>query len=980
MIVDIRQLEDIRFRFTELGIALTDLSEKNAQTFEDLLKSLKTVDDSIGGLDLTEFKNVKGVSQAISLNAQNLLSIFDKISLSLGTPLDTLSVSMKGASDLFGRIKTELSDFRLPTSYDGKEVGKKKEDKKKDEQGKLGGYLEKEKQGIKSRIEGGAAALKIPLPGGFFGGALLIAAWGLKERDRVKQEVGESLNIVESAFDSGVKNMVQKAANYLGTLGDQMNKFYGIPKENVQAVAKEYVEGGIKIRSMFESVDKSFGVIGRNYVTFALGLDKMFNLSSGESAKKTVELMVDYGKSLEGARKSWMNMLMAGKDSGLGTSRFVKNVITAADSLKELGYDIDNVVNLAVGLQAAYQDMGVPRQMAGQQAALGLQQLAQGMTSMSDAWKRLVGEEMGLGSGIEAKQKFEDAVNRITTRSDSEEADLELQNAIMAMIRVASRGGQEGEVITREILSSEMGLGFKGSQAAMAIKKAVDSGDLKKALSVTQENRRILVNAFQTESEKQNVWQRHMNQWLQGVSKIGQGIIGMVGHGLATLIAYFKAFIPLISNYITKDTEANQNILDAIDGFTRQSAGYGKYFKSGFDDLKKASINAGMEVFGDSLDALKSAISFNPFSPEQKTGMPERTPIASQKGFKLQGAVGMPLDLGTAPQPLPISIGDKPQRVIPDRVPVEPMIRTIVIPGGEPGVYPVTPVDQREPSFDYSTPQLSSFMDGPQLIEGAPNVTTLDWAGGGLSIVNKSVGGVTASGDIILEVVGNCPRCGLIFGEDYSQLNNYDRVEMPVFSEGDEVALARMLTSEVGSSRELEGATKTEAIGIAYTAINRLRSGKYGGSTLREVITGGEGFGVQGTTKRGKMRPYSTKREATTEALKLAREVMSGYYADPTGGATYFYHSTRGKGYGSKKHPELRTALPRFTSGKVNTLNINSASFWANKQLAKQRAADANEWQAKEEARFERVHRQTKPKEPTVTEDWELETGMTPMI
>jgi ubiquinone/menaquinone biosynthesis C-methylase UbiE len=996
--VDIRQLEDIKLKFTELGVALADLSDRNEQTFEDLEKSLTSVEKKVSSLlKPEELQSLRGAVKSISEFTQGIAPIFERISTDLGSPMISLERSIGGASESFDRINRELSVFSLPTREGRKKEDKKDESKEGKKKDKQLGLLAEEGQRLKSMIQQGAGTLKIPLPGAMAGGLITLAIWGLKEKDRIRQEVGESLNIVTYAFDSGVKGLVNKAASYIGNLGDQMNKFYGISRDNVQAVAREYVEGGVKIEEMLHGVDRSFGAVGKNYLTFALGLDKMFELSSGESARRTVELMSDYGKDLEGARKSWLSMLMAGKDSGIGTAQFVKNVTGAADSLKQLGYDIDNVVNLAVGLQAAYQDMGVPRQMAGQQAALGLQQLAQGMSSISDAWKRVVGEEMGLGTGIEAKQKFEDVINRVTTRSEGEEADLELQNAILAMIRVASRGGQEGETVTREILSSDMGLGFKGAQAAMTIKEAVDSGDLKRASKLTQENKRILVESLRTEGQKQSKWQRYMNQWLQGLSKIGQGIVGMLGHGLANLIAYFKALVPLIGNYITGDKEANKHILDEIQNFTKSSSGYIKYFKSGFKDLKKASMSAGMEVFGQSLDAIQGAISFDPFSEVRKEvpGLAGVAPTQPQGGRAdvagIEGAI--PLDLGATPQPIPLSLGDLPKAQILKPRPVKPMVRTLIVSTKEPGVYPLSPaMRDNEPQFvegsfeetpiDYNAqPKVMESSMGSGLLsqtEAAPDDLSMDWVGGGISLVNRSVGGLTASGDIIIEAIGNCPRCGLIFGEDFGQVSNYAPIEMPSFDEEDEMALARMLRSEVGAHRELEGTTKTEAVGIAYTAINRLRSGKYEGSTLREMITGGEGFGRQGLTKTGKMRPYSTKKEATPESLELAREIMSGRYADPTGGATNFYHSTRGQGYGSRIHPELRTEMPRFTQGKINTLNINNASFWANKRLAKQKAADANEWQAREEAKFARVHKKTEPSVPQEMEDWELETGVTP--
>lgn len=979
MIVDVRQIEDIKFKFTELGVALSDLSDQNTQTFDELKKSMVSMQESVGSfLKPEELQNLRGTAQAISKYTQDLAPMFDKIATTLGSPMINLERAIGNASQSFDRIAQELNITAAPSGEVVKTLAAAKTDKKegKEKKEKLT-YMDREKQSFMGMVRRGAGALKLPLPGAIAAGGLMLAAWGLKESDRVKKETGEALNILVPAFDAGVKGVVASASEYIGKLGDQLNKVYGISREAIQSVAKEYVAGGVKIQAMRRSVDSSLGSVGDNYMLLALGLDKMFELSSGESARRMVDMMADYGKNLEGAKDTWMTMLMAGKDSGIGAARFVKNITSAADSLKELGYDIDNVVDLAVGLQAAYQDMGVPRQMAGQQAALGLQQLAQGMTSMSSAWKMLVGEEMDLGEGVEAKQQFEDVIQRITTRGSTEEADLELQNAIVAMVKVASRGGKGDETVTREILSEEMGLGFKGTQAAMAIKKSVDSGDLKEATKVTKENKKLLMESLETERQKQSKWQRHMNLWLQGMSKIGQGLIGLITHAIADLVIYFKTLPVMFWNFITFNSEANKKLSADIAALRGDNSKAADRLWEGLVDVKNASIAGGMEAVGASAEAIMNSLAYDPL-----TGLKKTTPIdklgigggAANIASRVAGGAGPPGPI--PPQPIPLTVGDKPGRQFPTPAPVEPMIRTILVPVEQPGVYPVQPI---------------AYGDKPQLVQGAPKVEKKKWAGGGLSIVNRSIGGVTPNGDIIVEVVGNCPRCGLIFGEDFSQMSDYARSEMPMANEEDRLALAKMLTSEVGRGREYEGkgeerkyiglagATRKEAVGIAYTAINRLRAGRYG-SSLTDVITGGQGFGRQGISKKGKMRPYSTKREPTAAALQLADEILSGYHADPTGGATNFYHSTRGKGYGSKKHPELRTAHPKFTRGKVNTANIGRGSFWAPKKLAQTQAANAAEWREKEESMFARRHRATpatKEVRQAAMEPWELETGRT---
>jgi len=158
------------------------------------------------------------------------------------------------------------------------------------------------------------------------------------------------------------------------------------------------------------------------------------------------------------------------------------------------------------------------------------------------------------------------------------------------------------------------------------------------------------------------------------------------------------------------------------------------------------------------------------------------------------------------------------------------------------------------------------------------------------------------------------------------------------------------LRSEMGTDA-LTGARKQEAAGIAHTVLNRMKSGKkkYAGKSLHDVVTGGHGYGEQ----VGSYRPYATAREATSATRKMAREVLAGRHADPTGGAMQFYHSTGGLGYGKKGSAlSERTVMPKFTKDTANTLNVNNASFWGSTRGTTQRAENAETWKKQEHMKY----------------------------
>ncbi len=884
MIVDLQQLEKIRYSFTDLGRTLKTLSTDNDDLLKDTLKSLKEGFAPLLEMMSNELlKSMSSVSQIQksydnqSQAAQLQNSFFLKSAAGLETAVK-ITIDIRDM-DKFSEMMKK-NPFGLNMSFrmeEGKVVGagvSVKENKKKS-------WMQKDFASFMGKIKGGASLVHLPTPGNILATLLGVMAFGYMTKDRISKEAGEAANVMVEATDSGVKGMVAKGTAYVSGLQEKFQKFFGIAKEETQGVASAFISGGIGIKDMLGKVEMGIKGVKDNYFTFSFAVDKMFEMAGGTTATRMVSMMADYGKTLDQARESTLKLMMAGKDSGIGTQQFAKNVEDAGATLQKYGFDIDTVIDLSVSLQEGFEKMGVPKQFAGRQAALGLQQIAGAITGMSDDMAAFLGEKMGYGEGLEARQKMMEAYSRVAKGDSSEE--------LMGMIgKIASVAlDQTGGDKTRAgfMLEKMMGVNITGAKTILMVKEAIDKGDFKQAKQITEANMKVFKNAFEDEGKKQSQFQKNLNKILQGVSNMGQGLLALVFDVAAYLILSFKFMAFEFKSIFTPNTPekkaAELQAMNALFGVIDKMKEHGQKMGKGFDKWAEGMKSAGMDIVGDSLGGLKAAWNLN-MNPGGSSSSP--------------GAL-----------------------VVSD---TQPMVRTV------PVIIQVGGGNEK----DRKTYGLSSNKSD---VLGAADTSA--WVGGGFSLVSKGVG---QDGRISVTLNGNCPRCGLLFGENstYSDQRLISQGMDPQRHAQDEEALARMIETETGGKGITGGgAHELEAQAIAWTAMNRLQEkGSSYGKSLTEVITGGAGFGKQGEAGRA----YGTARAPGDEAKKFAHEFLSGEgkQADPTQGATYFYHARPGA-----KFQKDTSARPGFAYNKENTLNIDvggkkQARFYSSKPGATEAA------------------------------------------
>jgi len=702
-IVSLEDLTEIGYKFSELGDIITEMSASNTRLFDetlDNLRTLQTVTDSLSMETINRLKDEVGVHME---HAPHMLNLYTNSVLDVDNVFKSLNSSVTQFKDSIGNQIGKPSPDKPSPDKSGSQKAKSKK-----------GIIDREIKSTSMLIKGFVSKMKIPLAGGVVAGGMIWMAMGFRRTQRIQAEAGEVKNILISATDATVKGMIDKATSHLSGIQEHLQKTYGVIRSDFQNVVKAFVNGGVKIEQVLGGIGGELGEASENTLLFTYALDKMFELPGGTSATRVVQMMSEYGYTLGEAREKLTDMMMAGRESGIGMTQFMKNVMSSGDDLKRYGFDLEAISDLALTLQDRFEELGVPKQFAGRQAAIGMKQMASGLVSLSMDWQMLIAEKMGYGSGLEGRQNMVSAQQRVAKEGGTD--DLMEIYRVMASVAMDTTGGDE--TLARQVLEQMMGLGFEGAISAIEILKAINSGDVASAKKLAQGHEKELRDSLMTEKQKRNVWELQMNNWLDAVSMVGEGLLSM----LATLVAYIMVFgksaLSLISNYIMGRTKDNDDIINDLNLFMKENPFKTDTLIKGAEKMADVTKDMGLNMLGSGVQALKSAWDFTS-GDSKKDAPPESTTPSKRPASPFTGAGRMST----------------------------PIVQTITAPSME------------SPSM----PPKYASDEGRRGTEPGPTPeSNRKWVGGKASIVSN---GANAVGDIKLSLAGNCPRCGLIFGD-----------------------------------------------------------------------------------------------------------------------------------------------------------------------------------------------------------------------
>lgn len=704
-------IDQVQYKFTELGQTIEDLSSQHKGYFKDTVAVLSEGFEELQTtLSASEIQQTKGLANVVDSRIVELSKLFgdvlSQVSSGFATMITTSEDAHQGIAKIAEALKTATDQSGAQVSAAGVPIGggKRVYPSKKGRRLKVPKVLQRELKTIKSSAYSMMGKLKIPKPGAIVAGGIMAASYGFMYKDRINKEMGEIKNTLESAFDYGIKSVRQKGVSAFSDMQENLQRYVGISKGEVQAITKTFSQGGVGIGEMLADIHSEFGDVGKSAVHASLALDKMFEVPGGTMAQKAVGYMHNYGMSLKEANEMTRDLHLNDQAFKIGVPTFVQNVESAADTLKDFGFSIRGVMDLAGSLQEQFENIGVPRQFAGKMAGQGVQQIAQGIAGMSDDWKVFMGQRMYGKTGMEALQKFEEGFSRVKRGGSVEE----YMDVILNMFQVAQEVNEGDEAQMYAFISRKAGWGSRGARATLEIGKIYEEKGGIAAVKATTEHMKTFKVAFETESEKDSKFRQKMNLWMEGVSDIGQGLLGLIGKTFAYLIGLFKAYPSIFSALVAQDWDRLSRIRSQIRGLTKGASADVALFKKGWKKLGKAGKSLLGDVFESSVDSLTSAFS-DDFS-----------------GLDVPKPTGRPSVLG---------------------VPRQSITKTVYI-----------PVDAAGAGQAYDAPVKAPVLQAAKQFAKQKGV---QWFGGGLSIVSK---GVDEHGNLGLGLIGNCPQCGLIFG------------------------------------------------------------------------------------------------------------------------------------------------------------------------------------------------------------------------
>lgn len=595
----------------DLIINFSSLTDQ-VETFRESFSQVSAITDQQYAKFLQNANETAKVFSVLAKNSKSIVKSFDQIkgfdfrNLGKESPADRVNAVIPGAAP--GGAQLDLAkDAKKDAAEALKIVKRARKDLEKlraEAQGEVKGlraYIEKEMTEAKRSIKGIATR---SMPGGVLGGGIvsgMIAAMvlGVAEQQRKEKEKGEMLNVFE-ALGSAFTKQGDKAVSWFSDFQEKAQRYYGIAKEQTQAVVKAMVDAGYDVNEILgDAKDKVFEV-SSNVATLSMGLDAYFGLASGQSMAGMNELVTQYGDSLEVASEKYKDLMFTAQRSGMGVNKFVDAVRSGSQALTQYGIDVKDVAESLLAVKKHYEDLGMTSQAAGMWAGKGAQAAAQGLAQSSKF-------------NIMVMQNLNPEMDYYHAKQALEEGWLQEDKAkrygqfIRAVVNLAQEKVGPDEAKQKAYLEQEGGYSYLAATHLLnAYKENIDSqGNL---VNATKDQLEAFEKAFETEGKTLTELQKTQHQLIDSIAKIGQGLLQVVTGLFGTIVTGF-ASIPMLIKALTMEGKERETALNRIVNINNAQLGN---LVAGFDKTTEGGkqlasvLGEGFEKIFPNFEELKS--------------------------------------------------------------------------------------------------------------------------------------------------------------------------------------------------------------------------------------------------------------------------------------------------------------------------------------------------------------------------------------
>ena len=604
-------LQAIESKITTISNTLDSSMMKLNRFYNEFFIKLTKTDDA--------FKKIESSAKSLNITLQNLGGFDPNRAPTGGAPSGMGAVGFSftagGANDAELQHNLLMAETAARSAREAIELSKKAESGWTKTVKSVGSAIKDEFSGAFNKVKG----LLGSFSAGAVGGGLLLSAVGLmvlgvQEKQRKGAERGEMANAFEGFGELYTKEG-QRTVSSWGAFQEKAQWYWGVGRKEIQGVVNSIRNSGFK-----DAVDKNLGapmkMAEKNAAALSIKLDTFLNQASGTAARQAIQMSETVGSSFETSTDKLIRLNMEAKTSGMDFEKFTQTVVEGSAAMMQYRVDVTEVAEILRKVKKHYEDMGMSSQQAGNLASSvtqGITGAVGGTRGFDEIFSMEYYAQKGINnlSGIEARQKM---VEEFTNASEEESSGLAIQRAKYAanLAKQRTHGRSEAILLLRT-------LGYGGAGVAEAVYDRAESFDSEAGLpTADKELMGEFKKAFKTQGSMLTDLQKSQRDLINGLAKIGEGILAVASNLLAVIILGIRTLPGQLFSYATllnpfasvEDKEkANTWLIDMNNKLNKHWGGV----QSGFDTMSKGwgdvkKMIPGLEDTIDPFNAVSKAV------------------------------------------------------------------------------------------------------------------------------------------------------------------------------------------------------------------------------------------------------------------------------------------------------------------------------------------------------------------------------------